>query len=88
MQVLDVLVLDLHGDLVKLELGGYEDSFCYIMLRKTRSTSAASCKIPIQGDFDDILIGLHTAPAVGSGVLDRLVGPDRQSKGLAQIKKT
>ncbi len=37
---------------------------------------------PVQGSLDDILLGLHPAPAVGPCVLDRLVDADRQGKRL------
>src|ERR1700730_1598701 len=44
--VLDVLQDHFHRYLTELKLGHHQYSFCALMMRKMRSTSAASCNTP------------------------------------------
>src|SRR5262249_18777021 len=44
--VLDVLEHDIYGDITERDLRDHQYSFCALMMRKMRSTSATSCKMP------------------------------------------
>ena len=81
MDVLDVLEDDVDRDVAKLDLGRHQYSVCALTMRKIRSTSASSCRDPIERRLDDLLAGLDAAPAVGANRLDRLVDLERQVQG-------
>ena len=63
--VLDVLLHHLHGDFAELDRRDHQYSVCCLMMRNMRSTSAMSRKQFVQGRLDDLLAGLHAAPAIG-----------------------
>src|SRR5262245_48013760 len=44
--VFDILEHDIRGDITERDLRDHQYSFCALMMRKMRSTSATSCKMP------------------------------------------